>query len=228
MARLAKQDKHPPQVEIEDSLPRLIGERLCLDFADTIAGRTSGRPEEFLRGYPDLARWARHAGAISDAEARRLSAEAGRRPGDGAAVLGRALLLREAIHDIFAAIARAQSPRAADLERLQEEYLAGLARARLGPANDGYDWLVEPVDTDAATLDRLLWPVARSAVELLTSPEVARVRECPGAGDCGSLFLDTSKNGTRRWCSMDRCGSRVKMRRHYARTKAKAARASSW
>jgi predicted RNA-binding Zn ribbon-like protein len=53
---------------------------------------------------------------------------------------------------------------------------------------------------------------------LLTAPELQRVRACPGLGDCGWLFLDTSKSGRRRWCSMEGCGSRAKMRRYYART----------
>ena len=64
--------------------------------------------------------------------------------------------------------------------------------------------------------------MAGSAVAVLTEEDLGRVRECPGAGDCGWLFYDTSKNGTRRWCSMEGCGSRVKMRRHYARKHASA------
>ena len=69
----------------------------------------------------------------------------------------------------------------------------------------------------------MLWPIVTSAVELLTSPEARRVKVCPGLGDCGWLFLDTSKSGRRRWCSMEGCGSRSKMRRYYARTHARPA-----
>ncbi len=74
-------------------------------------------------------------------------------------------------------------------------------------------------DADIRALDRMLWPIVSSAIELLTSHDLRRVKECPGAGDCGWLFFDTSKNGTRHWCSMEGCGSRVKMRRQYARTR---------
>ena len=81
----------------------------------------------------------------------------------------------------------------------------------MAPAGGGYDWSWAGRPDDLA---RPLWPVARSAVELLTLGDLARVRECPGAGDCGWLFYDTSRNGSRRWCSMEGCGSRVKMRRH--------------
>jgi len=70
-------------------------------------------------------------------------------------------------------------------------------------------------------LDQMLWPIVRSAVDLLTSREARRVKVCPGLDDCGWLFLDTSKSGRRRWCSMDSCGSRSKMRRYYARTRAR-------
>jgi predicted RNA-binding Zn ribbon-like protein len=64
-----------------------------------------------------------------------------------------------------------------------------------------------------------LWLVSASAVELLTEGDLARVKQCPGADDCGWLFYDTSRNGKRRWCSMEGCGSRVKMRRYYTRVR---------
>jgi predicted RNA-binding Zn ribbon-like protein len=64
----------------------------------------------------------------------------------------------------------------------------------------------------------MLWPVARSAADLLTSQEQSRVREC-AASDCGWLFLDLSRNRSRRWCDMETCGNRTKARRHYARSK---------
>ena len=64
------------------------------------------------------------------------------------------------------------------------------------------------------TLRTLRWEVATSAVDLLTAGRLDRVGECPA---CGWLFLDTSKNRSRRWCSMATCGGRDKARRYYAR-----------
>ena len=64
---------------------------------------------------------------------------------------------------------------------------------------------------------RPIWPVALSAAELLMLGDLGRVEECPGSDGCGWLFFDSSKNGRRRWCSMEGCGSRDKMRRLYAR-----------
>ncbi len=66
-------------------------------------------------------------------------------------------------------------------------------------------------------LDRPLWAIASSAVEVLTRDELGQIKECTGTNDCGWLFYDTSKNASRRWCSMEGCDSRVKMRRWYAR-----------
>jgi len=61
--------------------------------------------------------------------------------------------------------------------------------------------------------DRPLWPVAVAAVDLLRSERLARVRQC---ANCDWLFVDASRNGSRRWCSMDECGVHVKMRRYRA------------
>ena len=73
-------------------------------------------------------------------------------------------------------------------------------------------------DKICPALDQVLWPVAQSAAELLVQGSLERIRECPGQGTCGWLFLDLSKNASRRWCDMRVCGNRAKARRHYART----------
>ena len=64
----------------------------------------------------------------------------------------------------------------------------------------------------AARLESPLWPVARAAAALLTSPELARLRQC-GGDDCGWLFLDGSRNHSRQWCTMEDCGNLSKVRR---------------
>jgi predicted RNA-binding Zn ribbon-like protein len=190
-------------------LPRLLGERLCLHFVNTVEGPISEHPDDFLRGYGDLVRWSWHAGAIGQDDVARLLEAASAQPGRAAAVFTRALVLRDAADRVFRAVARDGDPAPEDLDRLRDEYVAALGHARLGPG----EWSWAP---GGAELDRPIWPVARSAVEVLTGDDLSRVRMCPGAGDCGWLFYDTSRNGRRRWCSMEGCGSRVKMRRHYA------------
>lgn len=200
------------------AFPRLLGERLCLDFVNTIESPLGAHTEDFLRAFPDLARWARHVGLLDDAATARLLDEGARRPAAAAEAFERALDLRAALTAIFRAVAHGKTPVASDLARLQRAYLAALAHARLAPTERGYAW-VEAADA----LERPLWAVARSAVEVLTTDESARIKQCPGADDCGWFFYDTSKNGRRRWCSMEGCGSRVKMRRQYAHRHARGA-----
>src|SRR5215207_8088284 len=158
-----------------------------------------------------------HAGLLGEAETERLRAAAERDPKVAASTFRRAMALRDAIDRLFRAVARSATPDERDLARVREEYAAAVAHARLLPGSDAYAWSWEGTPDD---LGRPLWPVARSAVALLTGGDLRRVKECPGAGDCGWLFYDTSRNGARRWCSMEGCGSRVKMRRHYARHRA--------
>ncbi|HSH12932.1 MAG TPA: CGNR zinc finger domain-containing protein, partial [Desulfurivibrionaceae bacterium] len=99
---------------------------------------------------------------------------------------------------------------------------ATLAQARLVPGEDHFEWGW----SDAGGLRRLLWPIVRSAAELLTSEKLERVGQCAG-DSCGWLFLDTSRNRSRRWCEMEHCGNRAKARRHYRRQKRTADRASA-
>jgi predicted RNA-binding Zn ribbon-like protein len=196
-----------------DGMPGLYGGVLCLDFVNTVDSRGTSEPGQHLRHYADLVRWGWHAGALGEPQARRLLATSARRTAAAAQTFAEAIALRETIYRIFVAIVRQGSPAPADLDRLHLAYCAALRHVRLTPAVGGYEWRWAEADT----LDRVIWPIVRSAVELLTSSDVARVKECANAADCGWLFLDRSKNGSRRWCSMDDCGSRDKMRRHYAR-----------
>jgi len=195
--------------------PRVLGGVLCLDFANTIDGRLSESPEEFINKYEDLVGWAFHVGLVDDREREALLSKAKSRRSECAALFERCLELREAIYLVFRAIARSEAPVSHDLSRIGHEYAPGLRWARLVPrgANWAWSWSGDDETTHP------LWALADSAVELLSHGDVSRVKECLGAHDCGWLYYDTSRNRTRRWCSMEGCGSRVKMRRHYARRK---------
>ena len=94
-----------------------------------------------------------------------------------------------------------------------------LTAATLAAEGERFAWNWRP---DEQRLDQLLWPVARSAVELLTAGDPRRIKVCENPYGCGWLFYDGSKNGSRRWCSMEGCGSQVKMRRQYAKRRASA------
>jgi predicted RNA-binding Zn ribbon-like protein len=146
----------------------------------------------------------------------RLLKKAARRPVDAIAVLERAIALREAIYRIFSAISHERPPQAADLATFNAELSGALVQSRIVSTAEGFTW--DWADAEEA-LDCMLWPVVHDAAGLLTSEELDRVGRC--ADDrCGWLFLDTSRNRSRRWCSMEDCGNRAKARRHYKRKRA--------
>jgi len=192
----------------------LSGGRLCLDFANTVSG-SRARPTERLHSYDDLISWARQAGTVDEREAQRLAQAARRHPADAARVLADAVHLREALFRIFSAGTEDRLPQPGDVEALNAALPVALAHQRLEVGADGFVW-GGAGSVDA--LERVLWPVVRSAADLLTSPERGRVRRCGGA-NCDWLFMDNSRNHSRRWCDMGSCGNRAKARRYYARHK---------
>jgi predicted RNA-binding Zn ribbon-like protein len=205
----------------DDYTFELVGGRLCLDFVNTLNGsRTTGETEEKLPDYAALVSWARQAGAIPERAARTLAQAARARPRAAAAVLTRAIELRETLYRIFAAAAAERAPAQADLAALNDALGAALAHAQLARTKEGFTWTWR---AEEAALDEMLWPVVRDAAELLTADELGRARVCD-ADECTWLFLDLSKNRSRRWCDMKYCGNRAKARRHYARHRAAPAR----
>lgn len=195
------------------------GGELCLDFANTLSDRTTDSPKDHLSRYADVVSWSRQAGLVTPSEAERLETEAKRRPKQSAQVLKRAVTLREALYSIFSAVARGRSPDDEAMATLNAALAKPMGFARIVQRKDGFewDWSDEP-----QALDCMLWPVLRSASELLTSDDLHAVREC-NAEDCAWLFMDESRNRSRRWCSMAGCGNRAKARRYYARTRARDA-----
>lgn len=193
-----------------------LGGRLCLDFANTTAWyRAEGEAHgDHLHGYADLVEFARQMGVVTDEEAGRLWAEAESRPDAAAAALAKARRLREALYRVFLGRSEGHAATEGDLAAVTVAAAEAYAHARL----------VEEADSFRLTwqgdlgLERPLWAVAHSALEVLTSGDVTRVSACHGE-TCGWLFIDTSKNHSRRWCSMADCGNRAKARRHYHRAK---------
>lgn len=206
-----------PKSGVDPTFPRLLGDRLCLDFANTIEAPLHA-PEDFLGSYADLVRWGRHTALLSDREAEGLLGEADRGPAEAAETFAVAIALRGAIQQVFGAIATGATPEPRDLAIVEQAYVTGLTRAHLTPSEGAFAWAWGD-GSGADRLERLLWPIARSAVDLLINGEPARMKQCAGPDGCGWLFYDTSKNGSRRWCSMEGCGSRAKMRRYNSRRK---------
>ena len=193
----------------------LRAERLCLDFANTVNWHAGPQPEEELKTYDDLVSWAEKTGLVTAVRAQRLRKEAARRPEEAAAALAWAQTTREAIYHLLSARAHGRPAEKADLATLNAALAGALAHARLSLTLEGFAW--DWSGADAADLDQMLWPIVQSAVDLLTSSELERVGECADDRGCGWLFLDTTKNRSRRWCDMRDCGNRAKARRHYAK-----------
>jgi len=191
------------------------GNWLCLDFTHTLDGRYDAHPRELLNDYSSLVSWGQYVHILKDDETGSLREEATSHPVEASAALERAIVLREALYRLFLAIAEDRSPQEADLAALNAELSEALSHARIVPADHGFvwDWAGREVD-----LNSMLWQVARSAADLLTAEELDDVQAC-AAEDCRWLFVDTSKNRSRRWCDMKTCGNRSKARRHYGRKK---------
>src|SRR5215211_3915103 len=188
--------KHEPETV------HLWGGALCLDFANSVDWSGDDEPlvgSDVLTDADDVRRWAHRLGidgapapAIDDAELDAIHA------------------LRLAVHRSFAAHARGGKPQPCDLERVRTDYAQAVGAGRLAERGGALRFEWPPGDPR-----RLRFAIATDAVALLGAPQLLRrVKRCPGRG-CGWLFLDRS--GRRRWCSMQTCGSRTKMRRLYQR-----------
>jgi predicted RNA-binding Zn ribbon-like protein len=197
-----------------------MDEPLCLAFANTVRWHASAAPRETLHAYADLLAWAQQKGLLTAQDAERLAQLAAREPARATAVYERAVALREASYHIFTAHVQGSAVRVEDLALLNGELGEALAHARLAPGEAAYAW---GWAGQGENLDAPLWPIVRSAAELLTAPALLeRVGQCADDRGCGWLFLDLSKNHSRRWCDINDCGNRAKQRRHYARARSTA------
>ncbi|MDY0882146.1 CGNR zinc finger domain-containing protein [Dongia soli] len=170
------------------------GGRLAVDFCNTLSLLRPAPRDDRLRDLASFVAWAKRAGwEIAGADAGDLT---GFRS------------LRERLRNLFTAAIDGSPMAAADIDALDGAMTDALSALRLIPGTDRpLSW------RDAARpVDRLRHAIARDAVDLLTAAEPARLKRCPGE-DCSWLFYDSSKNGTRRWCAMEDCGTRDKVRR---------------
>lgn len=193
--------------------PKRLGGSLSLDFVNTEAWRGDvPQRGERLTNYGEIALWAGHVGILDRAGVKRLTQEALLRPDDAAAVLATALRLRDALGRILTAPAKTS---AEDLAVLNAVLARAPTRTGLAAMKSGFAWTM----TETDPLEQPLWPVVWDAAELLVSGRAERVGSCSDP-DCAWVFLDTSRNRSRRWCSMADCGNRNKARRHYERVRA--------
>lgn len=185
----------------------LRGGTLTLDFANTIDAFATD-PDSLSPGYANVLAWYLHAELLDESEATRLLRVARRNPKDAAAVRRRITSLRDAIRAIVLTLCHDATPAPAALGVLNEERLEAERHGRYSVGGDRLVWVFD----DSKDLDRIIWPVTREAVRFLSEGTMPRVRQC-AADDCEWLFLDTSKNGSRRFCSPSICGNATRVRR---------------
>jgi len=172
-----------------------VGGHVALDFANTVSWRGTSRERDHIASAPALLRWAREAGLIDD--------DGAAFDGDADRLVAEAHRLRAAIRDTFdaAAVGNGGAGRA-ELLAIARHSL-GSARLAGRPAKLSFD----------AVADAILGGIAWAAIELLGSDRLGRVKTCQ-PDDCRWLFLDTTRNGSRRWCDMQACGNRAKVAHH--------------
>jgi predicted RNA-binding Zn ribbon-like protein len=201
----------------------LEGGHLALDFANSVGGLRDEPPspdDEYLLTYRDFATWCARLGLISEREAGALRAVAGRDERAGQRALREAIRLRELLYGVFRPLSDGKEPPAELLARLRDAERAALADARLTRAGAAMEWSWPP----PRELTDPLRPIVHAAVELLTEGPLDRLKTC---GNCRWLFLDQSRNHSRRWCSMNVCGGTLKMRRYRARARRRPGTGSS-
>ncbi len=199
---------------------KLLAGQPSLDFVNTVGGwvieRGGGSKSAYtvaiircqLSNYADLLRWCRHAGLISDREAKQLSGASKRQPKAADAVHKRGIKLRESLFRLFRATLEGSRPDAAHLKFLNDELRIARSHQSLGSSGSKLEWTWD----DNEALDRVIWPLALSGAELLSAGDLSRLRQC-GGEECGWMFLDTSRNRSRQWCAMNDCGNLAKVRR---------------
>lgn len=201
------------QERSEDYSFGFVAGHLALDFVNTVSSYRTPNPHYHIANYADLVAWGVQARLLDEGEARHLLVRGAERPAEAARLAKRANDLRGAIHAIFEATSAGAAPKQSDVDVLNTVLSRAMAHSRIERDGSEFKWGWSGL---ARELDGVLWPVARSAADLLTSDLKSRVSSC-ASDTCGWVFLDMTRNHSRHWCDMKECGNRAKARRHYHR-----------
>jgi predicted RNA-binding Zn ribbon-like protein len=201
-------------VIVSSSLPKpfkLFAGHPALELVNTLDLRFSANPEDLLPTYVDLLRFAAQLRLITSEQARKLGRNV--RAPDGQRVLASTVELREALAAVLYAWVDGGKAASGQVEILEGHFHAAAQHRSLGSGDERLVWSWAGFEQQA---ELPLWKLAQSASDLLVSEDARQVKGC-GDPTCRWLFLDLSKNHTRRWCDMKTCGNRMKARRHQAR-----------
>jgi len=185
-----------------------------LEFTNTVNNHASEQPGETLFKYEDVLAWAGRVGLFREDQVGRLTRQAARQPDEAARVFVAVLALREAMYRIVIAQTKGKSAPKQDLAILNSVLSQLTGGAQVVYQTDRFEW---QWNFDENALEAPLWLLALSAVDLMTSEYYERVGQCADEDGCGWLFVDTSKNHSRRWCDINDCGNRAKQRRYQKR-----------
>ena len=185
-----------------------------LEFTNTVNDHASQQPGETLFKYEDLLAWAKRIGLLRAEQVNRLIHKAANQPEEADAIFAKSLELREAIYRMFVAKTKGKPPAQEDLTILNSALSPLTHDARLVHYAGKFEW---QWNFDENVLEVPLWLSALSAVDLITSDYYQWVGQCADDDGCGWLFVDTSKNHSRRWCDINDCGNRAKQRRYQKR-----------
>lgn len=198
------------------ALPR-IGGHLALDFANTAGLHASAERLEHLKQYDDVLSWAAAAGLMAPRLRKILATRAQQKPRQARSALAKILVLRETVYRVFARLAQQKAPLPGDILRLHQSRTAALKAGRPAWTGDRFALLWPDFPPD---LLRPVYPALLAAAELLESGQFDRLRQC-GNHPCGWLFIDQTRNGSRRWCSSEECGNTMRVRRFRSRAAAR-------
>ncbi|MBI1278993.1 MAG: hypothetical protein GC179_12765 [Anaerolineaceae bacterium] len=193
----------------------LLQERLCLDFVNTSDEHPSQPNADYLTSYAHLLEWSVYSKTISQEQAKQLHQLAGQYPEKADEALRFAISVRETLFSVLDAAAENRQPDMTAMQAFNGILARAMSHLHMTPTSDNFCWTCVLDEND---LETMIWPVVWSTAELMTSHDLHYLREC-ASDDCEWLFLDTSKNHSRRWCSMTSCGNRSKARTHYQRAR---------
>ena len=201
-----------------DRLSAIQGQALRGDVSLPGGSTRRASGTEWIAGFADLVDWLEAAEAVTGGQAARLRRAGAASPRVAARVWARAIKFRETLFRVLNAKAEGGNVAREDLSDIEAEHARAVSFARLSWTGEGYRWSLDP---SAAALDAAMQPLVESAVSLLTSAKLERLRRC-GNSTCYWLFIDETRNHSRRWCEMASCGNVVKVRRHRERARSAA------
>ena len=186
----------------------IVGGHVALDFANTVDDPLGPQRWDHIADYEGLLTWAQTVDVVPAAAVAKLRGRASRQPRRSAGTARRAAELRSVLNETFGAVLDGRSVEAVST-RLRPYVAEALAQVTVS-----VDDREAQLNWEFTEFDSVLWPLAESAYRLLVGPELPRLKRCAG---CPWLFLDYSKNRSRRWCSMEDCGTHEKIRRYVSK-----------